>query len=109
MGERLRGDPVERGEYRQVLTCSSDRSTIAAYNPIGPAAQHAVGLMGLGCQDQDIVDVELDLLRATDGRQPLGDIFIRCPQPQSALLEDCQMIATGHQDNAAAGQRESTA
>jgi len=109
MGEGLSGDAVERGEYRQVLACSSDRRSIAAYGRVSPAAQHVVGLMGLGCQDQNVVDVELDLLRAADGRELLRNIFIGRPEPQSALSEGCQMIATGHQDNAAAGQRESTA
>jgi hypothetical protein len=109
MGEGLPGDAVERGEYRQVLACSSDRRTIAAYGRVSPAAQHVVGLLGLGCQDQNVVNVELDLLRGADGRELSRDILIRRPQPQSALLEDRQMIATGHQDNAAAGQRESTA
>jgi hypothetical protein len=97
MGEGLPGYAVERGEYRQVLARGSDCITIAAYRRISPPAQHVVGWMSLGCQDQDVIDVELDLLRAADGRELLRHILIRRSQPQSALSEGCQMIATSHQ------------
>jgi hypothetical protein len=109
MCEGLPGDAVERGEYRQVLTCGSDCITNAAYGRIRPAAQHVVGLLGLGGQDQNVIDIELNLLRAADGRKSLRDIFIRRPQPQSMLSEGCQMVATSHQYDVAPGQREPTA
>jgi hypothetical protein len=99
MSKGLASDAVERSEYRQVLARSSDRIAISAHGRISPAAQHVVGLMDLACQDQNVVDVELDLLRAADGRQLLCDIFIRCPQPQSTLSKGYQMTATGHQHN----------
>src|SRR4051812_15374602 len=81
MSSGLASDAVEGNEDRQPLTCSAYRIAVLLHRRVSPAEQHVSGLMSLRCQDQNVVDVELDLVRTADRRQPLSDIFIRRPEP----------------------------
>ena len=87
MRESLSGDTVERNEDRQLLACSSHRRTVVMYRSVGPTDQDFVRLLGLRCQDQNVVSIKLDLLRLPDCGQALGQVFIWRTQPQTALPE----------------------
>ena len=87
MCEGLPDDTVERNEDRQLLACSSNRRTIVMYRRVGPADQDLVRLLGLRCQDQNVVSIKLDLLRLPDCGEALGQVFIWRTQPQTALPE----------------------
>jgi hypothetical protein len=85
MCQGLSGDTVERDKDRQLLARRSNRRAVVMYRSVGPTDQDLVCLLGLRCQDQNVVSIKLDLLRLPDCGQALGQIFIRCTQPQTAL------------------------
>jgi hypothetical protein len=109
MSEGFAGYAVERYEYRQLLTSRTDPNTVVVHGRVSPAVQHVVGLMSLCCQDQNVVDVELELFRPTDRGQLLSDILIGCAQSQATSLQGLKMIASGDQYDLAPRQREATA
>jgi hypothetical protein len=109
MCEYLPSNPVERDEDRQMLTCCARRSAVLLNQRVGPTKQHIVCLLGLRCQDQDVVDIEVDLLRTGDCGQMLGDILIGRTQSKATLPQSCQMIAAGYQDDVASDQPQPAA
>ena len=105
MSDRFRRDPVERNEDRQALARRANRPSVLVHWDVSPGRQRLVCLLRLGRQNQDVVNIQLDLIRSADHRHGLGHVFVRRTQPQAMLSQGCQMISAGYQDSLASDER----
>jgi hypothetical protein len=69
MGDGLSRDPIERYEDRQAIARCANRLTVLMHRSVCPGHENLVGVLRLGCEDQQVVNIELDLLGPADCRE----------------------------------------
>jgi len=109
MRDRLRRNPIERNKDRQAFARCANQLSVLVHRDVSPADKSRVCLLRLGRQDDDVVNIELYLLRPSDRRDGLGHVFVGRKQPKATVTQGCQVLATGHEHHAGSGEPEPTA